>query len=212
MSLDHTVLTPVASCPTKRRLSSPDDATEVKRNRDQSPVVPTDTPRESAAFLTKEIFIEISNNLSIKFKEQMESMVHDLVTSLVPEIINNINKTLSDKVSFVESENKALRERVSTQEAQMDQANQYSRRNSLRVSGIPEESGEGTDTLILTLANSFGADLAIDEIDRSHRVGKPRPSSDLAARPRDILIKISTYRARQKLFTKRPNLKSSGRR
>ena len=42
-------------------------------------------------------------------------------------------------------------------------------------------------------------------IDRSHRVGKPK-----AGRPRDIIIKFATYRARQKFYTKRTSLKDRG--
>ena len=35
------------------------------------------------------------------------------------------------------------------------------------------EAHENTDTLVLNLCKSLGADVAIGEIDRSHRTGKP---------------------------------------
>ena len=94
-------------------------------------------------------------------------MVKNLVETMIPEIVKCLDSSLSNKVSAIEAENLELRERVKALESEMDLANQYSRRNSVRASGIPEERGENTDTLILNIANSIGADVTIEEIDRS---------------------------------------------
>ena len=87
----------------------------------------------------------------------------------------------------IKAENLELRGRVKALESEMDRANQISRRNSARVSGIPEGRDENTDTRILNIANSIGADVIIEEIDRSHRVGQPRIGRSV--KPRDILVK-----------------------
>ncbi|KAH3815286.1 hypothetical protein DPMN_143808 [Dreissena polymorpha] len=57
----------------------------------------------------------------------------------------------------------------------LDASEQYRRRNSLRIFGIPEseKSNESTDTIVMNLCKSLGADVSIGEIDRSHRTGKP---------------------------------------
>ncbi|XP_060575908.1 uncharacterized protein LOC132733306 [Ruditapes philippinarum] len=57
------------------------------------------------------------------------------------------------------------------------------------------------------MANTIGSNLALDEIDRSHRVGTPKAHE---TRPRDIIVKFVSYRARQKLYSKRASLKSKG--
>jgi len=44
----------------------------------------------------------------------------------------------------------------------------------------------------------------LDEIDRSHRVGAPKQNQTV---PIDIIVKFISYRARQKLYTKRASLK-----
>ena len=62
-----------------------------------------------------------------------------------------------------------------------DSLEQYSRRNSLRIAGIPEEEGEETDKIVLGLAANLNIELNQTEIDRSHHVGKPVPTG-LAAR------------------------------
>jgi hypothetical protein len=77
-----------------------------------------------------------------------------------------------------------LQKRVTQLENDADRAQQYSRRNCLCVSGLPEKTGENTYSLILDMANTIGSNLALDEIDRSHRVGTPKAHE---TRPRDII-------------------------
>ena len=74
----------------------------------------------------------------------------------------------------------------------------YSRRNCLRISGIPETKSESTDDIVLDMANAIGADLILEDIERSHWLGKPKPRSvpqhagQLSTRPRSIIVKFST--------------------
>ena len=99
-----------------------------------------------------------------------------------------------------------LRDRVVEIENLLDTGEQYSRRNNLRIFGIPEgnEARENTDTLVFYLCKSLGADVALGEIDRSHRTGKPE-----GRKTRPIIVKFTSYRARQKLYSLRRNLKSN---
>ena len=80
----------------------------------------------------------------------------------------------------------------------VDHTEQYSRRNSLRISGLKEN----TDVIV-----TIGCDLHLDEIDKTHRVGKPDPAR---TRHREILVKFVLYRARHKLYKMRKNLKDNG--
>ena len=45
-------------------------------------------------------------------------------------------------------------------------------RNSLRIAGIPEGLGEDTEEQVLDLARDIDVDISLNDIDRSHRVGK----------------------------------------
>ena len=53
------------------------------------------------------------------------------------------------------------------------------------------------------MAKALSLDLSINDIDRSHRVGKP-------GKPKAIIVKFATFRARQKLYRSRVQLKTSG--
>jgi len=196
----------------KRELSSPLDATEIKKSKasdslNGSAISVGNEQTTTQVMLTSENLLFISNQLATSFRTEMSVMIEDLINKLVPSIIQNVHTELQGRLQEVETENNALRLKVSQLENEADRAQQYSRRNCLRVSGVPEVSAENTDTIILNMAAAIGSDLTLDEIDRSHRVGAPKQNQTA---PRDIIVKFISYRARQKMYTKRASLKAKG--
>jgi hypothetical protein len=93
--------------------------------------------------------------------------------------------------NILKLENTNLALKVKSLEKSMDATEQYSRRNSLRISGIPESSDENTDAIILDISHEIGSDLSLPEIDRTHRVGKRK----INGKPRDIITKFGTLRS-----------------
>ena len=82
---------------------------------------------------------------------------------------------------------------------------QYSRRNCLLLHGIQEKKDENTDVLsIETLNEHLELDLSPDTIQRTHRIGKPKPAG---GKPRPIIIKFVRYNVRRKVFDKKKKLK-----
>ena len=53
---------------------------------------------------------------------------------------------------------------------------QYSRRSCLRIAGTnePQDGNEDVTQKVMELAQSIAAPISIHDIDRAHRVGKPR--------------------------------------
>ena len=146
------------------------------------------------------------------FQSRLESMISKVCSLMVPEIVNGINRKLEDRVASLESENRDLRGRVAALEFSQDAADQYSRRNSLRVSGFKEQPpDENTDQLILNMAAAIGADLSVSEIDRSHRVGPQQVvPTGVSSKPRDIIVKFTSYRSRQKFYTNQAKARRCG--
>ncbi|KAH3771300.1 hypothetical protein DPMN_172614 [Dreissena polymorpha] len=91
-----------------------------------------------------------------------------------------------------------LRDRVMDLECAVDSSEQYSRRNNVRIFGIPEspESKKSTDDIVIKLCNTLNVDVSVNEIDRSHRTGNRG-----GRKPRPIIVKFTSFRARQKLYT-----------
>lgn len=82
---------------------------------------------------------------------------------------------------------------------------QYTRRNCVLVSGIPEEAGENTDEKIIKLANEkMEVPLTGHDIDRTHRTGKR-----IAGKHRPIVVKFCRYNMRYKFIKSRKNLKGT---
>ena len=104
----------------------------------------------------------------------------------------------------------------------LDDLQQYSRRNNLRIFGIPEKSDEQTDQLVCGVAEKIGVRITAQDIDRSHRVGKRIQQSTQgdsyahAARngqrsqPRPIIVKLISYKSKIAFIKSRRKLKGSG--
>ena len=78
----------------------------------------------------------------------------------------------------------------------------------MRISGIQESSNENTGEIVLKMASDIDSGIReLIDIDRSHRIGNPNRKR---SKPRDIIVKVSTYRARADFYKKRTSLKGRG--
>ena len=125
-----------------------------------------------------------------------------MVNTIVSGVVEGLNLTIQS----LQKENRGLKARVELLEAKVDAAEQYSRRNCLRIAGVPENQSENTDVYVIDFTRAIDAEVTLDDIERSHRVGKRRDSG----RPRDIIVKFSSYRARRKVYGARTKTKDSG--
>ena len=222
--------TPKSTHSKKRELTSPEFEAESKKNKfeanlvsytdlpplpesPESPTMATDhgtfdtTSSETSILIPPSEMLKLSEMLKDTFRGEIGAIVTDIVTGVLKGLearISTLEKTNSD----LRKVNKSLITRVATLESQVDQAEQYSRWNCLRVSGYKEETTEVTDDIILKLAADTGSSITPYDIDRSHRVGNP--TSPKRKVPRDIIVKFSTYRARANFYKTRTNLKTVG--
>ena len=167
----------------------------------------------------------IANELKLIMLPEIRSVIKDevpdtqsIVDSAVDSAVRRISETLVKEVSSLKTENSALKmendnlkksvtklqDRVVKLEMIADDSEQYSRRNCIRITGIPEDKDEDTDQIVLKMARDLNNDMKLEDIDRSHRVGKAH-----TGRARAILVKFSTYRARRNLYSKRMELRNS---
>ena len=153
--------------------------------------------------------------ISKLFKEQLphiRTIVNNVVSEATDALKDEIQH-LRDENASLQSENESLRERISKVESDNDSLEQYTRGNSARISGIPEELSENTDGIVLKLAEKLDVPITSADIDRSHRVGKPdnrgRTAATTKMRHRDINVKFATYNARHRLYSMRKELRNT---
>ena len=87
----------------------------------------------------------------------------------------------------------------------LDDLEQYSRRNTLRLTGIKAEvpPGETTDNIVMNIAEEMGVTLNPSDIDRSHFNSPPDPSKG-----RELLVKFVRHTDKVRFISKRKQLKS----
>lgn len=114
---------------------------------------------------------------------------------------DSLNRYVSDYNSKLEAFTKAVDSRIENLE-------QYSRRNSLLIYGIPENTHENTDELVTKLAHDkLSITISAQSICRSHRLG--RRINDNGTRPRPILVKFIAYNYKRAMFMNKRKLKGT---
>ena len=135
-----------------------------------------------------------------------EKLATDLHNSFQLEM-----KKSDDKINNITIESDNLKKKVKSLEMALEKQEQYSRRQCLRVYGLPEAPNEKTDTVILDLATKMGINLAAQDIDRSHRITPRRPSTQHQKQhPKAIIVKFSRYNARSLMYGAKSRLKNTG--
>lgn len=146
-------------------------------------------------------------------------------------IADRVSAKLSDRLKKLEEECAAKDERITSLEKRIeelegkaDDQEQYSRRTSVRIYGVPETQGED----ILSVTNQLFESIDVSPtINRVHRVGAPRKSSSGSTEgdtgsaagmtrpsnsPRPILCQFVAYPDKVKVIKKRSLLSSSSHR
>lgn len=157
--------------------------------------------------------VEIASELKALMLPEIKGMIESSIPGIklsVIEAVKESYQSLSDEVKSLREENEHLKilngeleKKVSDVVDANETLEQYGRRNSVRISGVPVRQNEVTDEIVLDIAQALGVAMDVSEIDRSHRVGKP------TNRNRDILVKFVSYRSRQKLYSRRKDLRDN---
>lgn len=126
------------------------------------------------------------------------------------------NKRLSEKINEMEQRQTELFNREHSNRVATMEQQQYSRRNCLLITGIPESNEkdsdgnsirEDTDKVVIDLAQEkLGIKLTEQDLDRTHRATRVRRTD---GKPRAIIAKFSRYNVRDKVIRARTKLKGS---
>ena len=142
--------------------------------------------------------------LALKLPEVQDAL-QDIMSRSHTDLKNEIvllRKELKAKNDRIEG----LEKRIQELETETDNLQQYSRRNSVRIAGIPEVEGEDPVARSLSVINEtlqVDPPIQITDVDRIHRVGPKTAAS------RPMLIKFSTYLAKKRVMEKRSSLRGT---
>ncbi|XP_041464605.1 uncharacterized protein LOC121415465 [Lytechinus variegatus] len=152
----------------------------------------------------------IMEALDSKFDELIKRL--DTQDGSILELHNRINN-IESSLANLQKRHQKCEERNKWLEKQLNDQEQYSRRNCVRLFGVPEKENENTNQRVCEIAQQqLGVDLHLQDIDRSHRVPRrtdPASNERREIKPRAIIIKLTSYQHRQKLLQNRRKLKST---
>ena len=140
------------------------------------------------------------------------------VTSALQQTVLDLQQavgTLQATVARKDDEISTLRREVRDLRDHAEALEQHSRRASVWVFGIPENTPGTTDDKLLDLCNNrmkIRPPLSPDDIEVSHRVGKlvatvPQQGESPVVRPRPIIVKFLSRRTKARVMAKRKNLR-----
>ncbi|ELU00447.1 hypothetical protein CAPTEDRAFT_204891 [Capitella teleta] len=142
----------------------------------------------------------LGETLGEKMKNEMTSL--RLETEQTRKEVLTLRKELKQK----NKEPDDLRTNVQNLESQIESIELYSRRNSLRISGVEESDKEDIIKETMTIFEEkikLPTPIAASDIDIIHRVGLK------GNKPRPILVKFLTYAARDRVMCNRRSLENS---
>ena len=142
----------------------------------------------------------------------LQSLANLIKESVRSAIIAELKSTLEENAEVIRKLEAAVTERDKTivelekkLTQRQDDLEQYQRRNCLRIFGVPEQSDEDTDKIVIETAAKIGVGLSVNDIDRSHRIGR-----QINDRPRPVIVKFTSYRKRSEVFRSKRQLKGTG--
>ena len=144
------------------------------------------------------------------FKDHLVTFSNDFLATIMKlekqqielESKLGVQKAVTDGLS---NERVRLNERIADLEEELEDLNNYTRRTNLLFHGLEEEKDESTDDKILgILKDKLGLPLTINDIGRSHRLGR-----SVQGKKRPIIVRFATYRQRKMAFDAKRKLKGS---
>ena len=135
------------------------------------------------------------------------SKIYDSVAILIKQVskLQRSLKNSNKKIQELKTENEKLKQAVNLNTLEIDNLEQYSRRENIRIHGVPEPQGKRDDgEVVVELAEKLGINIENYDIQKAHRLGKKRSPR---AKPRPIIARFLKYKHRNDILFLKSKLK-----
>ena len=118
-----------------------------------------------------------------------------------PGVAKNLITCLQDLTNVVQE----LKSELKSSKQRCDELEQYSRRNNIIISGVPESEIITTEDQAIKVLNNYVTEpIYYGEIDRCHRLYRAKPKNQANKKPADIIVKFISHRSKARILTKDP--------
>ena len=129
--------------------------------------------------------------------EEMISALQDIFTPIIDRAVSAAVKDKDEEIG-------RLRQELAEQRRTINDLEQYSRKNCLNISGIPESSGENVVSKVAELGKAVGVEISQSDIDTAHRLGNPDKS-----KTRTVIVKFVRFDKREELYAARKQIRTA---
>ena len=140
------------------------------------------------------------------FKVKIELQLKEEMKKLDDSLVAKITKEVDDKL-------KEVREEFNQSTTFIEHAihnEQYSRKNSVRISGITEEEGKDVEQKAIDfMKTNLKVDISRSEIEISHRVGRQQQDASGRQLPRQVIVKFESHKVKEKTMRAKSLLKGT---
>ena len=149
---------------------------------------------DAIADLPDKVYIaKLVENLEKKINENIQ------IEKAVKPLCNKI-EILERKIAVHDAHFAALERRLEVKEIKIDGAEQYSRRASLRIYGIPPATGtenaEQCEAKVKEVFKEIRVNVPDDMLDRAHRIGKKSKNKTTGVNEQAMIVKFVSWKYR----------------
>ena len=149
------------------------------------------------------------------FLETLAEKVSQIVIQHVNKDIEELKrkfKRLEDENKGIITENQQMQEEITAMTQKCDNLEQYSRRNNLRIFGLPETMDGKLEDEVLHLFNTqLNLQIKREDIDRVHRLGRTGNTNKRNGKVgRPLIVRFANYKSRRTVFEQKKMLKGTG--
>lgn len=146
---------------------------------------------------------ELSSELA-ELKNAFEAQKRKLNdTKELLEKTMNLNLQLKEELGQARDKIKEQAEEIAELYDFQDELEQYTRKNSVEICGIPESAYESTEKAVLKISEALNVAISPEDIEITHHLN--RKGVEKGIRP--IIVKFISHKAKSKLYKSRAKLK-----
>ena len=116
-----------------------------------------------------------------------------------------VNQAVTEAVKAKDEEIERLKRELADSKLKMDEFEQYSRKHSLNIAGLPETSRESTSQLVRDLGAMIGVNIGPADIDTCHRIGRQTTTRHRVITATEKFVRFDQ---RQELYAARRKLRA----
>lgn len=142
----------------------------------------------------------------------IKKSLNGVIVDKKEEIKSIVSEEISESVQVIKAHVAKLRAENILLKNQLEDLQQYTRRQNVRIFGIPVENNESTEACTKIVSDLLVSnDISLHSMDRCHRVGKKKKSTNSESFTQPIIVRFGTFRDRTSFYKKRKAIKDKNK-